>query len=300
MQGIILLNKPKGITSFGAVAAIRRICGIKRVGHTGTLDPMAEGVLPVLVGRATALSSYITDGEKSYTAKVRLGLTTDTEDITGNILTKSEVSVTEERLKDVVSRFSGEQQQIPPMYSAISRDGVRLYQLARQGIEIEREARSISIYAIACHGFDGTEFYLDVTCSKGTYIRSLCRDIGSALGCGAVMTELIRTSSAGFSIDDAVGLETLCPENIRQYLLPADTALQNLAQLRVTEKQAVRFSNGGELDILRTGLKNPTDGMLVRVKFGEILLGIGRVDAQKGQIKVDCVINDKNGSDSVD
>ncbi len=300
MQGIILLNKPKDMTSFGAVAAVRRICGTKRVGHTGTLDPLAEGVLPVLVGRATALSSYITDGEKSYTAKVRLGLTTDTEDITGNVLSQNAVSVTEEQLKDVVSDFLGEQQQIPPMYSAISRDGVRLYKLARQGIEVEREARNITIYDIACRDFDKAEFYLDVTCSKGTYIRSLCRDIGGALGCGAVMTELVRTASAGFSLSETVSLDELTPDNVREHLLPADRALQKLPQLNITEKQAVRFSNGGELDIIRTGLKDPIDGTLLRVKFGEVLLGIGRVDCEKGQIRVACVINDKNGSDSID
>lgn len=298
MQGIILINKPKGITSFGAVAAVRRLCGTKRVGHTGTLDPLAEGVLPVLVGRATALSSYITESHKSYVARVRLGITTDTEDITGEVLSESEVSVTDEQLRRAVNTFLGKQLQVPPMYSAIKRDGQRLYQLARQGIEVEREAREIGIEKISVSDFDGRDFTLSVRCSKGTYIRSLCRDIGNALGTGAAMTELLRTETAGFLLADSVKLDDLNTENVRQHLLPADKALGNLERITVTEKQAIRFSNGGELSIDRTGLENRSDGMLLRVAYGDTLLGLGRVDAEGGFIKVECVINDKDGSDS--
>lgn len=297
MQGLILINKHKNITSFGAVATVRRICGTKRVGHTGTLDPLAEGILPVLVGRATALSPYVTDAEKSYTARVRLGITTDTEDITGEVLSRRDVCVDFERLCAVAEEFVGESLQVPPMFSAIKKDGRKLYSLARQGVVIEREPRRINLSHIAVRDFDGTEFTLDVTCSKGTYIRSLCRDIGERLGCGAVMSELVRTETAGFSIDRCVRLDSLTSDNFADYLLPSDYAVANMPYIGVTEKQAVRFSNGGELDISRTGLKNATDGELLRIKYGEVLLGIGRVDLFENAIKVDCVINNKDGSE---
>lgn len=298
MQGIILLNKPKDITSFGAVARVRRLCGTKRVGHTGTLDPLAEGVLPILIGRATALSSYITDADKSYRARVRLGITTDTEDITGTVQTEREVNVTEAELLAVVSEFSGKQMQVPPMFSAISRDGVRLYELAREGKVIEREPREIEIKHIEASDFDGRDFTLSVTCSKGTYIRSLCRDIGEKLGCGAVMTELLRTSTAGFSIERTVSLSELTEENIEDYILPSDEALPDVEAVFVTEKQAIRFSNGGELDINRLKNAHLTDGQLVRIRYNDVLLGLGKADFATGQLRVQCVINDKDGSDS--
>ena len=295
MQGLILVNKPKGITSFAAVARVRRLAGIKRVGHTGTLDPLAEGVLPILIGRATSLCSYITETEKSYTARVRLGITTDTEDITGNVLTEKAVHVTDAQLLAAAESFLGECEQIPPMFSAIKVDGKRLYSLARKGEEIERTPRKIFIKSITVRDFDGKEFYLDVTCGKGTYIRSLCRDIGGKLGCGATLTELIRTQTAGFSIENCVPLDDLTEENINTFILPTDKAVESMPQLNVTEKQAVRFSNGGMLDITRTGLKNATDDMLLRVKYNGVLLGIGRVE--EGSIKVACVLNNKDGSD---
>lgn len=295
MQGLILVNKPKGITSFVAVAKVRRLTNIKRVGHTGTLDPLAEGVLPILIGRATSLCSYITETEKSYTARVKLGITTDTEDITGNVLTENKVSVSEENLKRVAESFLGESMQIPPMFSAIKVDGKRLYSLARQGESVERTPRKIFVKSIAVRDFCGDEFYMDVTCGKGTYIRSLCRDIGEKLGCGATMTELTRTKTAGFSIENCVPLDSLTEENIKDYILPTDKAVENIPQVRVTEKQAVRFSNGGMLDVTRTGLKCAQDGMLLRVKYGDVLLGIGQVI--DGSIKVMCVLNNKDGSD---
>ncbi|MBQ8550802.1 MAG: tRNA pseudouridine(55) synthase TruB [Clostridia bacterium] len=296
MQGIILLKKPKGITSFSAVSRVRRLCGIKRVGHTGTLDPLAEGVLPILVGRATALSSYVTDADKSYIARVRLGLTTDTEDITGEVLKELPVSVTEAELIAAANAFSGKIMQVPPMYSAISQNGVRLYKLAREGKTVEREAREIVIKKIEVSDFDGRDFTLSVCCSKGTYIRSLCRDIGEKLGCGATLTELLRTETAGFSIENAVALEDLSEENVCAFLKPADLAVAHLPFTSVTEKQAIRFSNGGELDLTR--IKGSfSDRELVRVKFGEILLGLGIVMAERGILKVECVINDAKGSD---
>ncbi len=297
MQGIILVNKPKGITSFGAVARIKRLCGTKRVGHTGTLDPDAEGVLPILVGRATALTSYILESKKSYVARVRLGITTDTEDITGTVLSECEVNIEKDRLSEVVNGFLGEIQQVPPMYSAISKNGVRLYTLAREGKVVEREPRTVVIEKLSVSDFDGREFTLDVTCSKGTYIRSLCRDIGEKLGCGAVMTELTRTETAGFPIEKTVRLDELSEENVKKYLLPAENAVPEFKSVSVTEKQAVRFSNGGELDIIRLHGYSFSDGEFVCVKFGNVMLGIGKADLMKGQLTVECVINDKDGSD---
>ncbi len=297
MQGIILVNKPKGITSFSAVARVRRLCGTKRIGHTGTLDPLAEGVLPILVGRATALSSYITAGDKSYKARVRLGITTDTEDITGEVLRSREVKATEADIIAVCDSFLGKTAQIPPMYSAISRDGVRLYQLAREGKVVEREPREIEIKSIEAAEFTDNEFTLTVCCSKGTYIRSLCRDIGEKLGCGATMTELLRTETAGFSLADSVPLDELNEQNIKDYIKPSDFALPSLREVSVTERQAVRFSNGGELDLIRLHTE-VVEGELLRVKYGGILLGLGQVQQEKGILKVMCVINDKQGSDS--
>ena len=178
MNGLILLDKPEGFTSFKAAAVLRRIYGTKRVGHTGTLDPMATGVLPILIGRATRLCSLVLESDKRYTATVRLGITTDSLDITGNVLSESEVNVSDEQLYDALKHFTGEYDQIPPMFSAIKKDGVRLYDLARQGKEVERTPRRIKIHEINLSERNGNEFKIDVLCSKGTYIRSLADDIG--------------------------------------------------------------------------------------------------------------------------
>ena len=209
MQGLILLNKPKGITSFSAVSKIKWLAQEKRVGHTGTLDPLATGVLPIFLGRATALSGILLDADKCYTATVKLGTTTDTCYITGTVLAEKEVNVTEEQLRETLEKFKGKISQVPPVYSALKKDGVRLYELARQGKEVEIEPREVEIKALKLVSFEGDTFKIDVECSKGTYIRSLCRDIGEALSCGATMTELIRTYTSGFSIEDTVSLDDL-------------------------------------------------------------------------------------------
>ena len=209
MTGIICLDKPRNMTSFMAVKKASRLLGVKKAGHTGTLDPMATGVLVIMLGYCTRFIELLPEHKKSYTARVKLGITTDTLDITGNILSESPVNVTKEQLLSVTENFKGEILQTPPMYSALKKDGERLYDLARKGIEIEREQRKITIEKLEIYDFDGTQFSMDVTCSAGTYIRSLCDDIGKALGCGAVMTELRRTEANGFSIENAVTLEEL-------------------------------------------------------------------------------------------
>ncbi len=291
MQGLILLNKPKGITSFSAVNKIKWLASEKRVGHTGTLDPLATGVLPIFIGRATALSGIILDADKSYVATVKLGLTTDTCDITGEVLSEKEVKVTETEFLAVLERFKGKILQVPPMYSALKRDGVRLYELARQGKSVEIPPREVEITRLDLLEFSFDTFKIAVDCSKGTYIRSLCRDIGEALGCGATMTELCRTAASGFTLAQTVSLDDLTRENISDFILPEETALLYMKEVRVTEKQAVRFSNGGQLSYERLKTADFTDGQLLRVKYKDKFLGVGYADNENQQIAIKCVIN---------
>lgn len=296
MQGLLLLNKPEGKTSFSAVAAVKKLASEKRVGHTGTLDPMATGVLPVFMGRATTLAGLLLDGDKRYIAGIKLGLTTDTDDITGKTLTENPVNVTAEQLKGALEHFVGKQEQIPPMYSAIKRDGVRLYALAREGKTVEITPRNIEIYSIKLlSGLENNTFVIDVQVSKGTYIRSLARDIGEYLGCGATLTSLERTYSAGFDIKNCVKLDDLTPDNISDYILSEETTVMGLREIGVTEKQAVRFCNGGQLGFDRIKITDIKDGELFRVKYGEKLLGIGIADFEHEWIAIKCILNYPRG-----
>lgn len=252
MTGFIILDKPENITSFIAARIIRRVTNEKKTGHTGTLDPMATGVLPVAVGNATRFIELIPSHDKGYRATFRLGETTDTLDITGNTLSTCDDIPDEKDVIAVFDRFKGEIDQLPPMYSAIQVDGKRLYDLARQGIEIEREKRRITIYSLDYVSHKNNEYTIDVKCSKGTYIRSLIDDIGKALGCGAVMTKLRRTLSNGFSIEDSHTEEELkSAADPSVFLIPVDKVLADYPAIRVSEAQAKRFRNGGELDAQR-------------------------------------------------
>ena len=291
MQGLILLNKPKGITSFSAVRKIKWLANEKRVGHTGTLDPLATGVLPVFLGRATALAGIVLDADKSYIATVKLGIITDTCDITGEVLCEKQVNVTREELLSVLEQFKGEISQIPPIYSALKKDGVRLYDLARQGKTVEIEPRQVNISRLELIDFDKDIFKIEVDCSKGTYIRSLCRDIGEKLGTGATMTDLVRTATGGFDISKTVNLDDLTKENISEFIETEENALLNLREIRVTPKQAVRFSNGGQLAYERLKNANFENGELLRVKFEDKFLGVGVADNQNQQVSIKCVIN---------
>ena len=293
MQGLILLNKPSGITSFGAVARIKRAAKEKRVGHTGTLDPMATGVLPVFLGRATALSSYLLDSDKTYIATVKLGVTTDSCDITGNILSEKEVNVTNTQVLQVLGKFTGEITQTPPMYSALKKDGVRLYQLARKGIEVQIPKRQVTIFSLKqTKPLNAQmEFEIETRVSKGTYIRSLCRDIGEALGVGATLTALCRTEVSGFSIEECVDLDKITEENISQFILNEETALPHLREVFVTENQAKRFSNGGQLSYERLKETGFNEQEILRVKYKDLLLGLGYADNQNSQVGIKCVIN---------
>ena len=295
MTGIICLDKPCDMTSFMAVKRASRILGVKKAGHTGTLDPMATGVLVIMLGHCTRFIELLPEHRKGYTARVKLGLTTDTLDITGEVLTENPVNITEEQLLSVAESFKGEISQVPPMYSAIKKDGERLYDLARKGIEIERESRKITIEKLEIYDFDGVEFLMDVTCSAGTYIRSLCDDIGKALGCGAVMTALRRTEANGFSIENAVtleNLEKLVSENkTDEVITSVEKALMSYPEIVVTNPQANRFHNGGELGYDRLRGDYPIG--IYRVYSPERkLLGLGEILTEKGDLTVRRVLID--------
>lgn len=260
MTGIICINKDRDISSFGVVAKVRGITGEKKVGHTGTLDPMATGVLPVMLGGATRFLNYLPDSDKGYRAAFLLGKTTDTLDITGNVLESKSVNVTKADVLKALNKFKGEILQVPPMYSAKSVDGVRLYDLARQGIEIERKACKVVIKSLELVEQNDNEYIIDVLCSKGTYIRSLIDDIGRELGCGAVMTELQRTKAMGFGLDSCITVAKLqeIKDNggdFSEHLIPLEKIFECFQRVYISGAQAKRFCNGGALDIDR--IKNP-------------------------------------------
>lgn len=290
MNGLILLDKPEGFTSFKAAAVLRRIYGTRRVGHTGTLDPMATGVLPILIGRATRLCSYVLEADKRYTAGVRLGVTTDTLDITGEVLSQCEPSVSDEQLADALRFFTKTYDQIPPMFSAIKKDGVRLYDLARQGKEIEREPRTVTIHNIEFKSRNGNDFVIDVHCSKGTYIRSLADDIGKLLGCGATLISLRRTDAAGFSIADCKTVEEI-EADPAGCLLPADRAVPSFRSLNISEAQAKRFMNGAALSVDRIRFyADAADNELFKTYTDGQFLGLSEFDKASGEITTKCVI----------
>ena len=292
MQGLILINKPKGITSATAVAKIKRLAHEKRVGHTGTLDPLATGVLPIFIGRATALSGLLLDADKVYDATFRFGTVTDTADITGEVLKTNPVNITAEQINEAFKHFTGKISQVPPMYSALKKGGVPLYKLAREGKTVEIEPRTVTVNCITpLSELCDNEITVRISCSKGTYIRSLCRDIGEYLGCGATLSKLTRRETSGFTLENCVDLDALTEENIKDFILPEETAVNNLRAVRVSDRQAVRFTNGGGLSLERLKFKPDYEGELVRVKREDKFLGLGRVDSENNQIAIKCVIN---------
>lgn len=208
-DGILNIYKEKGYTSHDVVAIVRKKLNTKKVGHTGTLDPEAEGVLPVCIGKATKVANYITDTTKTYIATITLGISTDTQDHTGKIIEEKKVTVTDEEKKEAIRSFIGEYNQIPPMYSALKVNGKKLYELARAGQEIKRQPRKIHIFNINILNLKGNDIDIEVVCSKGTYIRTLCSDIGDKLGCGAHMSKLVRTKSSIFNIEESIKLEAI-------------------------------------------------------------------------------------------
>ena len=293
MNGIIIIDKPSGFTSFDAVAVVRKCLGERKTGHTGTLDPMATGVLPILLGCATKAQSLLPDSGKEYEAESKLGITTDTLDVTGKILTRQNSDITAEQINAVLPNFRGNIMQVPPMYSAVSKNGVRLYELARKGIETEREARPITVHSLELLSFDEQDQCgkLKIMCSKGTYVRVICDDIGKLLGCGCVLTSLRRTYACGYTLENAVDIDTLrrlsAEGGIEKYIKSVDSIFREYDSVNVTEKQAVRFNNGGALSLsLLNGLKSEDDGVLYRVYGGNTFLGLGVVNSEKGELAV--------------
>ena len=251
MSGILLVDKPEGWTSHDVVAKLRGIYREKRVGHSGTLDPMATGVLVVFFGRATRAVELCENDEKEYVAGLRLGTVTNTQDVTGEVLESSPVAVTEAQIRTVLEQFTGEQDQTPPMYSAVKIGGKKLYELARKGESVERKPRHITIHELEMLSFDGVEALLRVRCSKGTYVRTLCHDIGRALGCGGCMSSLRRTRAGRFSLSDCVTLETLQAAREREahleLLRPVDSLFSDLPAVTLDDKWSLRCRNGGEI-----------------------------------------------------
>ena len=237
-SGVLIVNKHTGVTSHDIVGKIRRLYNTRRVGHTGTLDPDASGVLVILIGRAAKAAEYLVSDTKKYRATLRLGLTTDTEDASGNILTESKDIPSADAVMSVCRDFVGEIEQIPPMYSALKKDGQKLCDLARRGITVERQARKVTVFELKCEQINETDYALDVFCSSGTYIRTLCADIGKTLGCGGIMTTLERTYAGGFSIDDAVSiseLEQTSEEERLSRLIPTESLFEELPKVCLSE-----------------------------------------------------------------
>lgn len=247
MNGILLVDKPQDWTSHDVVAKLRGVFGERRIGHAGTLDPMATGLLVVFVGRATKAVSFAEAREKRYLAGLRLGIVTDTQDVTGNVLSEAEQHVSREELESALAGFRGDIDQIPPMYSAIKVKGRRLYEIARRGGEVARTARRITIHRLDVLGSEMGDWQLDVVCSKGTYIRTLCHDIGAALGCGGTMSSLRRISVGDFSVEDAFSVEylsTLPREEAEKLLLPVDSLFEQHPALTLGAKQERLCRNG--------------------------------------------------------
>ena len=245
MNGIVIVDKPQGWTSQDVTARLRRVFSTRRIGHGGTLDPMATGVLPVFVGRATRGVEFFEHAEKTYETVLRLGLQTDTQDITGTVLDRRDVNVTEEQLLETLDRFRGEILQVPPMYSALKVNGQKLCDLARKGKEVERAPRPVTIHELTLLSFDGQDAALRVRCSKGTYIRTLCEDIGTALGCLGTMASLRRTQAGAYTAAQSVPLETLLEAaHPEEYLLPLDSMFLQYPAVTLTPNQETRCRNG--------------------------------------------------------
>ena len=281
ISGVIVVNKPQGITSHDVVFKMRKLFMTKKVGHTGTLDPMATGVLPILVGRSAKAAEYLLSNDKAYEAKIKLGITTDTEDITGKILTKCDTLPTKTEFFAVCEKFKGELLQTPPMYSALKVNGQKLCDLARQGIEIERAPREIFIKSLIPEVIDeqNGEYSLKVECSKGTYIRTLCADIGKALGCGGVMSALNRTKSGNFDISLSYTIEQL--ENMSyddraEALIPTEKLFAELENVILPDFYAKLFKSGCEIYQYKIKTAHPVDSF-VRVSDKNGFFALGKV-----------------------
>jgi tRNA pseudouridine55 synthase len=275
--GILVVDKATGVTSFDAVALARRALGVRRVGHAGTLDPPATGVLPLLIGEATKLTPYLMDHDKEYVATIRFGVTTDTHDLSGRVLTTAPVTgLSRERLDAACRPLIGPIQQVPPMYSAVHHEGQRLYELARQGVEVERTAREVVVASIVVEEVGDAVATLRIVCGKGTYVRVLAADLGTALGCGAAVERLTRTRVGPFTLRTAVDWRALVDgDALRTRLLPMDAGLADWPAARLSGDGARHFCHGQPAELG----ERLAEGRLVRVyDERETLLGVGETD----------------------
>ena len=291
MVGIIGVDKPQAFTSFDVVAKLRGIIGVKRIGHGGTLDPMATGVLPIFVGRATKALDVMPIQDKSYTAGFKLGIATDTQDITGKVLEEIPATFTKEQIETILKTFTGEITQLPPMYSAVSVGGVRLYDLARQGKEVDRPTRQITIHEISLLSFDETEQEgtLHIACSKGTYVRTIIHDMGHQLGSCGTMTTLRRTATLGYTIDQCFTLEELQAlkdkGELATVILPVETAFSTYPKINLTSEQGKMFGNGVRLDTNR--IDNVVYDSMMTVYQDDIFLGLATATQEDAELKME-------------
>lgn len=301
MTGVLILDKPEGYTSFDAVAVLRRLTGERKIGHTGTLDPMATGVLPMLLGRATRALPFLAERHKTYEAAFAFGAQTDTLDRTGTVQVQDDVPISREKLEQILPRFTGSIMQIPPMFSALRQNGERLYDLARQGKTVERQPRAVTVDKLEILAYDeeSRTGRLRMTCSGGTYVRTLCDDLGRALGSHGIMTALRRTSASGFSIQDAVTVEAakqMGQAALLQRVLPVETLFLDLPEVCVTLPQAKRFCNGGVLSLERLhGLVQAAGNCRVKDPAGNFL-GLGAPDEAKGELAVARLFAQEDGT----
>lgn len=292
MNGILCINKPQGFTSFDVVAKLRGILCMKRLGHAGTLDPMATGVLPVFVGTATKACDIMPDNSKSYRAGFQLGKTSDTQDVTGKILTTSDKSVSHDDICAVLPEFTGKIMQLPPMYSAVQVNGKRLYDLARQGIEVERQPREIEVESIELVSYDEKTRTgnISIACGKGTYIRTIIHDIGKKLDCGGIMTSLVRTSASGFTLDDCYTFEEVQrakdENNLENLILPVERVFDSLPKLRLNEHQTKLYRNGVKLDLARVHNIRENCGLYGLYGFDGAFIGTAVADFENGVLRI--------------
>lgn len=290
LEGILCVDKPQDWTSFDVVAKMRGIADCHKIGHGGTLDPMTTGVLPLFFGRSAKAMELMPNQDKRYTAAIRFGITTDTQDCTGNVLSTSEKPVTREALEAALVPLRGTIDQLPPMYSAVWVDGQRLYKLARAGKEVERPTRQVTVHRLELLEFDAENrtCVIDVACSKGTYIRTLCHDIGEALGCGGILTALRRTETLGFTCEDCHTLEELKQRSdegrFEELLMPVDAAFRQYKSIFLSPKQTKMFLDGIRLDTNR--IKIPAEGDTVRVYGEGRFLALAHIERSIAELQI--------------
>lgn len=277
--GVIVINKHEGVTSHRIVSIMRRLYDMPKVGHTGTLDPMATGVLPILLGRAVKAADYLVAEDKEYLAEIKLGIKTDTQDTTGNIIEKSDLIPSEDEVLRTCKSFIGDIMQTPPMYSALKVDGRKLYDIAREGKEIERKPRKITVYSLDSEKITDNKYKLRIVCSKGTYIRTICHDIGEKLGCGGAMSSLCRIRSGAFTIENSISIEELEKMSFEERLslpTPTEKLFENLPSVEINDFYAKLVKGGTELYQKKIGISYP-EGTLIRIRNRGTFIALGKI-----------------------